>query len=250
VDNKKILDSLEKINDQVGIRRIYSQLIQIEPNNTLFISNLGVSYLKSKKPDSAIYLFKRCIQIDSSFIEGYVNLTRVLKGTSKYNEALQIALLAHKKKSFSVTNNLLGDVYYEMGETENAVKFYELSSPDSLTKYGMYNLGTAYSYLERDFESINVLTRLIKIDSSDALSWHARASTYSMMRDFDNARTDFIIAFSLDKNRETNAAFNLSNLYYYLGMNDSACYYFDRAVQFNKGKIDTAAFQIPVEYCN
>jgi len=126
--NRVNLDSLEKVfksntyskNKELSILSKLSQSTN-DPQKKLFYSNLLVE--KAKAKDSLQYVFSASLQKGNA----YLLKSDFSRALESYLSATDIANKADDKVNLALTNITIGDVYSEMGNHDNSIKYYERS---------------------------------------------------------------------------------------------------------------------------
>ena len=114
---------------------IYERILIQNPNNSLFLGNLGNIYVDLGFIDKAEQCFVRCLEIDNHNYNVRVGLANLLQSKSKSSEALDILKelienpLYKSKADFSDLNYRIAEIYRSMGSeyANKAIKHYEAS---------------------------------------------------------------------------------------------------------------------------
>jgi len=114
----------------------FERAIQANPNFSIAFSNLGNALTQLKNFEPAFQCFERAIQLNPRYIDAYLNFGTSLKKYKQYSGAIECYQHALKiDPRNQTTYNLLGDVYYEIGDCDIAKTYYAKSidlNPTSL----------------------------------------------------------------------------------------------------------------------
>lgn len=116
--------------------KIYEKLLVKNPNNTLFLGNLGNIYLEIGQLDNAEVCFQKCLAKNPKNYNVTVNLASLYSYRAKFDHALCVfkkILLVNEnltKIQKSDINYRLGEIYRKKGVTffEKAINHYSASS--------------------------------------------------------------------------------------------------------------------------
>ena len=106
----------------------YEKAIQINPHNIGIYNNLGLAFKELGKLQKAISCFQKVIKLKPDNVEAYKNLAIIFKRQKKYKEAINTCLNSINEygKNASIYN-ILGSIYYELNNKENAKKYFNKS---------------------------------------------------------------------------------------------------------------------------
>lgn len=130
------------------------------------LNNSGVIAYHNGQYEKALELFKKAIELNPEFTEGYNNLGLTyteLKDEEKATEAFKKAI--ELDPDLSATYNNLGYAFYRMGSYEEAIEMYNEAIGRSKDNSSAYtNLGNAYYKLNRIEEAIEAWKKALEID--------------------------------------------------------------------------------------
>lgn len=127
--------------DLDGGIEFYLRGLEIQPTNVVALNNLANIYNNKKQYEKSAEMHLRLIENTSEWIDSYRQLTRLYKYhlPEKYSDVEQVLLTGIEKTSnttkYAPVNFyiMLSDFYVDIGETDKAVKYYEIAeelSPD------------------------------------------------------------------------------------------------------------------------
>ncbi|OQX83815.1 MAG: hypothetical protein B6D63_05615 [Candidatus Latescibacteria bacterium 4484_7] len=133
------------------------------------LNNSGVIHYHNGQYEKALELFKKAIELDPEFTEGYNNLgltyTEIQeeeKATEAFKKAIEL------NPDLAATYNNLGYVFYRLGSYEEAIEMYNEAIGKSKDNSSAYtNLGNAYYKLDRTDEAIEAWKKALEIDPSN-----------------------------------------------------------------------------------
>ncbi len=119
--------SLKALKEYDKALQLLDYLLKHEPENSLAINNKGEIYKQLIDYDKAKTYFKQAIAIDNSIV-AKINLASVLKLSGEEKQAKEILLeVLHLEPENAEANNHLGVLFEQLGEFEQAAKYFRLS---------------------------------------------------------------------------------------------------------------------------
>ena len=123
----------------------YRQALEVQPENTAALTNLGVALRTQGKPDEAIESFRKVLAINPADADTHYNLGNALKERGKLDEAVACYRKAITiKPDFAPSHYNLGNALKEQGQPDQAISSYRQAiaiKPDDAKTH--YNLGKA-----------------------------------------------------------------------------------------------------------
>ena len=128
---------------------LFSQALEIEPNNKKLMYNMGVCYIRLEKYFLAIDILKKAISYDKDYYNANSNLAVAYKRVGEYEKAFFHLMRVYKNHPndadilFNLANTLS-----TLEEYQGAYDFYQkviTLEPDSYRAY--YGIGLIYNYL-------------------------------------------------------------------------------------------------------
>ena len=105
------------------------------------------------------------------------------------------------KPNYSCAYNILGMVYYDMKQYEQAVENYDKSLKNASDYFGAHqNRGETYYELKKYSQAIKDCDVAIQLDSNYAYSYYYRGLCYQAIGDNAKAKKDYKKALKIDKN--------------------------------------------------
>ncbi len=133
------------------------------------LNNAGVMSYHNGQYEKALDLFKKAIEIDGEFTEGYNNLGLTYTEMNEENKATEAFKKAIElNPDLAATYNNLGYVFYRLGSYTEAIEMYNEAigrSGDNSSAYT--NLGNAYYKLDRVEDAIDAWQKALDIDPSN-----------------------------------------------------------------------------------
>ena len=126
----------KSLGNYVLAQRIYERLLTDNPENAVFLGNLGNIYNDIGKLDKAEECFTKALSIDPKKINTSVSLGNMLASTNRSDDALLIfkmALKVHDKITPALVDDLnyrIAEVYRQKGDSflDKAIKYYKRSN--------------------------------------------------------------------------------------------------------------------------
>jgi len=123
-------------------------------------------------------LLEQMLEMDSTWLEGYILIGHSFYKTENYENALQEYLKAIRIANLTsqdITDPLVyqrtGDVYAKLSKWEDARVMFIMCAEDYKTAFSYYNLGVASYHLGEYDEAEQVLSLVNYMDPSYALTW-------------------------------------------------------------------------------
>jgi tetratricopeptide (TPR) repeat protein len=186
---KEILNQAKAKQDLRETIALYTQAIEIDPNNASVYFDRGNAYYNLGDYNTAIDDWTQAIKINPKLAEAYYNRGVAYADLGDYNTAIDDWTQAIKidPKNTRAYNNR-GYAYYNLGDYNTAIDDW---------------------------------TQAIKIDPNNANAYNNRANAYEKLGDTDKAIADYTQAIKIDPNN-ANAYNNRGNSLYYLGVYNTA----------------------------
>ncbi len=152
--------SLKALQEYDKALQLINYLLKHEPNNSLAINNKGEVYKRLIDYDNAKTCFEQAIAIDDSIV-AKINLASVLKLSGEENQAktlLQEVLQLEPKNAEA--NNHLGVLFEQLGEFDQAAKYFRLAlkaSPSHASAYFQLSKLKNHYLTEVEITTINEL---------------------------------------------------------------------------------------------
>ena len=146
--------------------------------------------LDKENENKAIENYLKAIEIDTSLLYAYANLSHIYYEQQKYEEALELLLKLKDLDKDHLTNVEfnLGVIYACLNDYDNAMKYYkkELELDNPYAKV-YFNMGT----LNKDFKMYDkakyYFLKAIEQNKDDVDSWYNLGCVYALENDCDNA---------------------------------------------------------------
>lgn len=115
---------LEETNLREAIP-FFERAIQANPSFSIAYNNLGNALTQLENYESAFQCFERAIQLNPCYVDAYLNFGNSLKKCKQYGSAIEcyqhaLKIAPHNASTF----NVLGEVYYEIGDSDLAKIYY------------------------------------------------------------------------------------------------------------------------------
>lgn len=263
-----ILDCLKKKNFFLA-KSILNQLLTSYPQDYLLENIFGVILSEEKNYTDAIFRFKKSIEINKNFADGYYNLASLLLKTNLNDEAIEnFKKVINLKPEYFEAHYNLANIYSRNANFPEAEKHYKIClniRPDSLEV--LNNIGINLKKEGKFFESIEIFNKLLNLDKFYYLAYINLGMVYSDIGNFEEAikyinkaikiKPDYfegyeklgLVYFSFKKYSQTilfykqaiklnndscDAFTGLGNVYSELGNHDEAIMLHKKAIFINK----------------
>lgn len=169
------------------------QVIEIDPNQADAYYLKGMALMENDKMDQAVASFQRSIAINQSHFDALMQLGYIWekKDVKMSVEYFRSANRANPRSTEALYN--LGLIYQENGQPEKAIQSYESIikiEPDNKLAY--YNIGYVnLVYLNKYSEGVSSFTKALALDSNYIDAWYNRGYCYELLKDKQEARSDY-----------------------------------------------------------
>ena len=166
---------LHKNNDFKEAEKIYTLLLQINPNDVNILNLYGLLCVSQQKYNDAIrYLSKAVVLRPNAYISG--NLAKAYYEAGEYNKAVILFETIVKESPSDDLYYSLGLSYKSINKYEQAVKNYLLALNINPEHYSsLFNLANTYKDLDNNEKSKEYALRALKIKPDD-IALHALLS--------------------------------------------------------------------------
>jgi Tfp pilus assembly protein PilF len=180
----------------------FQAAVGLEPDNVLFLGNLGATLGELGQIEQAVTVLEKAIALDPDYAKAYSNLCFVYQSQNE----LEAALLACETAlalddADAETYNNLGTIYVKQGNVEAAIAQFQKAiqlEPDH--DWAHNNLGRAYSNLGRLDEAVTELQEAIRITPDKAISFYNLGLTLARQGLYAQAIPEYQKALELDPN--------------------------------------------------
>lgn len=174
-----------------------------DPENENLQNAIGLTYTRFEQPDKAAVHFKKALQIKPDFSDAMNNLGTVYAAQGKHSLAIELftkaaADLMYPSRFFAYNN--LGTVYLSLGQHEKALQAYR-NAVELFPEYSnaYLNMGIAYEGLREWQHAIEAYKSSIQYDPEYPLSYLHLANVYLRFNRRDEARELILKAMNVDK---------------------------------------------------
>jgi len=206
----------------------FKRTLQYSPHSYRLYNGLGVKYDEAGDKAMALAAYKRSIELNPKNAFALNNLGQLYISMGRNEEAeavLRKAMEIEPRSAFMP--NSMGKLYSVMGKYEDAIRYFKRAielNPGYSLAYN--NLGGMYCLLGRYEEAVEVLNKAIKINPSSAGPYYYNLGVaYSGMNKPDDAIVAYEKAVSLDQ-KDPDSHYNLAVLYYKSNRMDKAAEHF------------------------
>ncbi len=192
--------ALTQVNKYEAAETEYRKAIELDSSKAIIWSNLGSTYLKTRRFDEAEKAFEKAIALDSTYLVTWNQLGTFYFKSRRFAEAEPIfkKLIALDPTYKDAWGNL-GAVYNMTNRFAEAEPFLKKAiALDSTYSLCWNNLGYLYLKTRRFDEAEKAYEKAVGLDSSDAFIWSNLGGTYLETRRFDEAEKAYEKAIALD----------------------------------------------------
>ena len=186
---------------------LFSQYLNVLPNNEYAHRSLGFAYFKNNKLEKAIYHLKRAIDLNSQDYYFYLLLADIYVANNQIQQAKESyikSVLIMEKVKYGDEDELLAsfaNVLHQMSYFKEASIYYQKAikiNPENIRTLN----NMAYNYIcKNDYDSASrYLEKLIFLDKNHALSYANLGVCYYAQKNFKKASLNFSKSIELNPN--------------------------------------------------
>ncbi|MBD79951.1 MAG: hypothetical protein CL840_13645 [Crocinitomicaceae bacterium] len=181
----------------------YFQSIAINPNQTYCLGNIAWIYLIYGHNQKALEYAEMSLVVDSNFEKGYGYKYDAYADMRKYGKAMEMLSIYQRKFP---TNKLLpgrlGYMNLMLGNFEVALEYFKKDIEDGPASDSKpyNNSGRCYAKLGDTLNAMKFFDMAIKINPKNSFIYHNRASMYESLGDYDLACRDMKKSIELEYN--------------------------------------------------
>jgi len=213
-------------------KKIYFQVLELDPENSRALSNLGSIELHTGNLEGSIKFLNTSLRVNSNQPIAYYNYGMALQMTKKYNNALAAYESAVALKSnFTEAYLNRGITLYELKRYDDALASYAQAiqlKPDYAEAFS--NQGVTLSELKRYDDALASYAQAIQLKPDYAEAFSNQGEALSKLKRYDDALASYAQAIQL-KPDYAEAFSNQGLAFDELKRYDDALVSFDRAIQ-------------------
>ena len=144
------------------------------PNAFMVWNLMGI--VKAKKGDilEATNSFKKAVELNPKFADGFNNLGNILVEQGKFDEAIiSFKNALFLKPEMAEAFNNIGNIFQSQGKFQNALENYKKAisiNPNYID--ALNNLGVSYHHLGKSINAIDVFKKAILLEPTHTVSWN------------------------------------------------------------------------------
>ena len=157
--------------------------------NSITLNSEGKKYFENGQVSEAIKAFKKALQLDPKFYEGWFNLGLVYQKLNRFTEAIDCYnknIENYAQNPFALKNLTL--CYSLIGDTQKALEIARVLNGDGDSWESYFNLGTTAQIAGEIEEGIKNYEKAIKLNPEFGLSYGQLYNLYSRICDWDKAK--------------------------------------------------------------
>ena len=181
-------------------KKIYLQILKINPNHVNAHNNLGAAYKQLGEIEKAKSCFEKVIQLNPNDVDGHNNL---------------------------------GLLLFELKEIKKAKSFFEKTiqlNPNYVEAHN--NLGTIFNELKKFQKAKDCYERAIQLNPNYVEAHNNLGTIFKELKEFQKAKDCYERAIQLNPNYAM-ALYNLGIIFKQFGLSQKAVGYFEKAIEIN-----------------
>ena len=246
-DNYLLCNILGAINSMLILPEkaeyYYKKCIDINPNYLNGYNNLGTCYRGWQKYELAIDTFKKAITLNPESSQAYNNLGLVYKDLKQYEkslECLEKSIQINGKNVLAINN--IGLIYRKLKNYEKATFYFNRCIDIQENYYEAYVNRATVKNDKGEFKSAIVdLKKAIELNPISPQAYNNLGSTYNDLGYPIEAEKCFKKSIEIKPNDPENHT-NLGVAYEYMGNHTDANFYFEKALEIDKNYHNASSF--------
>ena len=184
-------------------KKIYLQILKINPNHVNAHNNLGAAYKQLGEIEKAKSCFEKVIQLNPNDVDGHNNLGLLLfelkeieKAKSFFEKTIQL------NPNYAEAHNNLGTIFNELKEFQKAKDCYERAIQLN-PNYAMalYNLGTIFKQFGLSQKAVGYFEKAIEINPNYAAAYNSLGIIFTELgNNIKKAKSCFEKAIEINPN--------------------------------------------------
>lgn len=204
-----------------------------------YFSNVGMTYYKQAKPDSAVSYLNLAVQINPESIEAHNNLGNIFAELKQYGPAIEQYLLALKWDPDNISTLFnLGITYSDAGDDTKAIDaLLQVVQIDPSYIPAHRSLTQLYLNRKRYISALLHLKKLVAMEPENIQTRLAMADAYLRLNQFDLSLDVLKKTQSLSPENPDVSA-KLAEAYYRMGNFDMAIAQYRRLIEYNPDRLE------------
>lgn len=176
--------------------KLYKTLLKDEPDNLVYLKELGNIHVKNGEDEKAIPYFEQIITFHPQDVDAMISLGAIYRRLQRYEDSIIILNRAlDEGENGAMLNYTLGFTYKEMKQYDDAIDCFEIAISENPTDVLAYNhLGSIYLERKEYQKSINSFKRGLQIDQNHPIINYNLARCYEEANLYSDAIRCFEIA--------------------------------------------------------
>lgn len=176
--------------------KLYKSLLKDEPDNLVYLKELGNIHVKNGEDEKAIPYFEQIITFHPQDVDAMISLGAIYRRLQRYEDSIIILNRAlDEGENGAMLNYTLGFTYKEMKQYDDAIDCFEIAISENPTDVLAYNhLGSIYLERKEYQKSINSFKRGLQIDQNHPIINYNLARCYEEANLYSDAIRCFEIA--------------------------------------------------------
>jgi len=199
----------QNLKDTKSAILLYKEAIKINSNNFIPFFKMGFILNNNDRFYEAYPFAKKAIELNPKLWQGYHNFIKILINLNRPKDAINIAMKA--KNQFSknhLFNDLLGEVFKNIGCFEEAEKFFKHSislAPNN--EEALYNYANFLMGVGNKKDCIKILNKVLAINPQHSISYYLLSTVINLEK--NQVIKNKIINFKINNFKTNEDRFNI-----------------------------------------
>ena len=221
-------------NELQDAQNYYQQVLELDPNHSETLNNLGVIFLGWGENQKAKDCFEKAIKINSNYAEANYNLGNIFNNLKEYQKAKDCYEKAIKiNPNYAEAFNNLGVIFKELRDGQKAKDCYEKSIEINPNYAGaLNNLGVIFQELGENEKAKNCFEKAIEINPNLTDAINNLGVIFKELGEYQKAKDFHKKAIEINPN-QANANNNLGVIFQKLGEHQKAKECYEKAIKID-----------------
>ncbi|QLE01109.1 tetratricopeptide repeat protein [Galbibacter sp. BG1] len=203
-----------KISEFEKARYVYYGLVTEENTNPFYYYQLGRIENIDKQPFKAISYFKSSYELDSTSINNIYEIGKHHLQQKQLDSVHKYVDIGLKMARNSIDlNNLKALAYFNNGEKEHAIPYFEkLLELNQHKTYIYKKLAECYEFVWRYEDAFQCYKTVIKLDNGDPEGYLGLGHLYALEKEYDSAKINYKTSIEIQKVNFTTEYYALASI--------------------------------------
>jgi len=227
-------------NNLQDAQNLYNKILEIDPNHSQTLNNLGVSFQDLRKNKKAKECFEKAIKINPNYADAHNNLGVIFQDLGENEKAKECIEKAIKiNPNYPDAHNNLGTIFQDLGKNKKAKECFE-KAIKIIPNYAeaLNNLGIIFNNLGENQKAKDCFEKIFKINPNHVDAHYNLGTIFQNIGENEKAKECYEKAIKINPNYP-DAHNNLGTIFQDLGENEKAKDCFEKVIKIDPNNINS-----------